>query len=467
MPGLFDPTLDPDLVAGEGLPLDLPTPAPKASKWKELAPLLSILPLAFKQGGRMGGAALLQGFQQARQQREQQSQLQSQQQQALQQRNALLNSQIAARNETATNNELQRRQQFIDKFTAGLDTIDTPEAAQAYLALQAMQGDALGVPRADLEAMVPTASTLSKKRAQKELERLQKARPDDWQNWSVTVDGQQVKATDLAGIVRNPDAAPVAPKDKRGFQTKEITLDGGRTHFQASFDPDTNQYYGIGSDRPLTPRTGFQIQEWQRPPQSSSADPELANIRRETAAANLALLRQRVADATGKATGVKLSPAQQNDLADAKTLSDMASAVLDVGVQTDWDGTGGMGYGSVANWAAKNFGLGSSEAASLRANVSNIQATIAKLRGGTSFTPNEQRLLEQYTPTINESPKSIMAKLKGLQAFLAQKAENMVAAASRGAGDLVNEMRRNADAPLPTGRAAGAGPGPNPFRAQR
>jgi len=258
-------------------------------------------------------------------------------------------------------------------------------------------------------------------------------------------------------------APPVAPKDKRGFATKEITLDGGRTHFTANYDPDTGQFYGIGSDRPLAAKAGFQVQEWTRPPQSASADPEMAAIRRETARVNLALLQQRVADATGKAAGVKLSPSQQSDLADAKTLSDLSASVLTLGADTDWDGTGGLGYGSIADWMAKNFGAGSDDAAKLRANISNIQATIAKLRGGTSFTPNEQRLLEQYTPTVDEQPKSMVAKLKNLQMFLAQKAENMIAAASRGAGDLVNEMKTNADAPVPTGRSGGPGR-TNPFK---
>ena len=64
MAGLFDPVNDHELDP-MGAPLDLLQPAakPGGSKWKDLAPLLAILPLALKQGGRVGGAALLQGFQ--------------------------------------------------------------------------------------------------------------------------------------------------------------------------------------------------------------------------------------------------------------------------------------------------------------------------------------------------------------------------------------------------------------------
>lgn len=218
MAGLLDPDFDPSLIDGSGLPLDLPSPAkPAGSKWKELAPLLAVLPLALKQGGRVGAAHLLQGFQQSRQQastQDRQSQLDAQNQAY---RQAVLSGQHDQRVATAENAETQRRQQFIDKFTAGIGRLDQEsadaDAYQKYYELQALQGDTLGVPRAQLEGLVPTAASLNKKKAQKELEKLQKARPDDWQNWSVTIDGQPVRATDLTGIVRNPDAPAVAPKD--------------------------------------------------------------------------------------------------------------------------------------------------------------------------------------------------------------------------------------------------------------
>lgn len=66
---------------------------------------------------------------------------------------------------------------------------------------------------------------------------------------------------------------------------------------------------------------------------------------------------------------------------------------------------------------------------SARAIVGQIQGTIAKLRGGTSFTPNEQKLLESYTPTINDSDETIRTKVAGLKTFIQQKRQTGLTAA--------------------------------------
>jgi len=47
-------------------------------------------------------------------------------------------------------------------------------------------------------------------------------------------------------------------------------------------------------------------------------------------------------------------------------------------------------------------------------NLANIKATIAKARAGTSFTPNEEKLLNRYTPTPGDSKQQLETKLKGL-----------------------------------------------------
>jgi hypothetical protein len=174
MPGLFDPELDPSLIEGGGAPLDLPQPQKPGSKWKELAPLLALLPMALKQGGRVGGAALLQGFQQSRQRGEELSRrdaLAGEQRSYRDRQMASLEEQRAA---AAENAELQRRQAFLTQFSSGLEGLDTPEAAQAYIALQALQGDALGVPRAQLEAMAPAPTALQQRAAKKRLADLDK-----------------------------------------------------------------------------------------------------------------------------------------------------------------------------------------------------------------------------------------------------------------------------------------------------
>lgn len=48
-------------------------------------------------------------------------------------------------------------------------------------------------------------------------------------------------------------------------------------------------------------------------------------------------------------------------------------------------------------------------------SISEIMASIAKMRGGTAFTPNEQKLLEQYTPKVGDSQQMITTKLSELQ----------------------------------------------------
>jgi hypothetical protein len=84
-------------------------------------------------------------------------------------------------------------------------------------------------------------------------------------------------------------------------------------------------------------------------------------------------------------------------------------------------GVGGLGFGSMAQFFAKNLGWGSKEGQDIRNRLGNIQGTIAKLRGGTSFTPNEQALLETYVPTINDSQMVIQSKLESLKSFVNTK----------------------------------------------
>lgn len=49
--------------------------------------------------------------------------------------------------------------------------------------------------------------------------------------------------------------------------------------------------------------------------------------------------------------------------------------------------------------------------------ISQIKATLAKARAGTSFTPNEEKLLNKYTPKIGDSRQQLEIKLAGLEDF--------------------------------------------------
>lgn len=128
-------------------------------------------------------------------------------------------------------------------------------------------------------------------------------------------------------------------------------------------------------------------------------------------------------DASGKP--IKLSAAQQSSIADWNTLGDLTSQTIALGEQIGFSGTGGGGQGTIAQFMAKNFGTGSQEEEQLRNLIGNIKGTLAKARGGTSFTPNEQKLLDSYTPGINDSATVLRAKLASLQSFI-QTAKNNI-----------------------------------------
>lgn len=223
MPGLFDPP-DESVIAGDGLPLDLgapPSPAetkPQPTDWRALAPLLAVLPLALKSGGRVGTAALLRGFERARLLRGEEDRRNALAAENRSYRTAQLDSLRSSRDSAAQHAQAQRdaaeeakRQTFFQQFNQAMSELDSPEDVALQVPLWQARARSLGIAE-DPWAFAPTPAALSKRKAQKELEKLQKARPDDWQNWSVTIDGRDVPATELAGITRSATAPPAAPK---------------------------------------------------------------------------------------------------------------------------------------------------------------------------------------------------------------------------------------------------------------
>lgn len=129
-------------------------------------------------------------------------------------------------------------------------------------------------------------------------------------------------------------------------------------------------------------------------------------------------------------TPIKLSAGQQESIVNINTMTQLANNALQLGEQIGWSGVGGLYTGSLSQFFAKNFGAGSTESQDLRSLIGNIQATIAKERGGTSFTESEKKLLETYSPTINESPLVIQSKLNGLINFLNLKKQSTLGVAS-------------------------------------
>lgn len=136
--------------------------------------------------------------------------------------------------------------------------------------------------------------------------------------------------------------------------------------------------------------------------------------------------------AAGYQSGPKLSTGQQEDIASMDTVSQLLSKIVSYNSDGKLEGVG-FGTGSIGAAMTKVFGSGSEEAQDVRALIGNVKGTIAKLRGGTSFTANEQKLLESYVPSINENAKSVLNKAKNLQEFIAtKKADTLSSASSRG-----------------------------------
>jgi hypothetical protein len=57
--------------------------------------------------------------------------------------------------------------------------------------------------------------------------------------------------------------------------------------------------------------------------------------------------------------------------------------------------------------------------------ISNLKATIAKARAGTSFTAGEKKMLEQYTPNVGDSEQQLSTKLMLLQRMFGGEVPNV------------------------------------------
>ncbi len=125
----------------------------------------------------------------------------------------------------------------------------------------------------------------------------------------------------------------------------------------------------------------------------------------------------------------KLAAAASEKVATLNTLKDLANTVATTGESSNWAGVGGFYSGTVNQFLAKNLGYGTQAEEELRNNIANITATLAKARAGTSFTEGEKALLEQYTPTINDSALVIKGKLASLQAYIQREIANTYAVA--------------------------------------
>lgn len=118
---------------------------------------------------------------------------------------------------------------------------------------------------------------------------------------------------------------------------------------------------------------------------------------------------------------LKLSAAQKGDLVEIQTLNDQIRDLESYAADGILEGIGSFGRGTIKELGLKFFGKGSEEGGKVRTTIGNLKGQIAKLRGGTSFTANEEKLLDSYVPGINESTESVLTKIRGLRNFLNSK----------------------------------------------
>lgn len=132
-------------------------------------------------------------------------------------------------------------------------------------------------------------------------------------------------------------------------------------------------------------------------------------------------IKEKAVDAKGKS--LKLSPTQETAYSTTNSLLGLvrnAKSTLtgDETLQNPWDVSdkfAGLKVGlNMGNSRDKTL-------VGLNKTIQNILATVAKERGGTSFTPNEQQILESYAPKGGKSRQETLLSLENLENFLVEK----------------------------------------------
>lgn len=142
--------------------------------------------------------------------------------------------------------------------------------------------------------------------------------------------------------------------------------------------------------------------------------------------AEMSLKRQTASGSSGDLFGgAKLSTGQKQDIADMLVLQRQIGDLRGLKGESGYVGAGPLS-GIVNQPLASLTGSVRPGAQDVRNNIGQIKGFIAKIRGGTSFTPNEERLLETYTPKVGDSDNVLESKLKSLDKFINDKIETTV-----------------------------------------
>lgn len=82
--------------------------------------------------------------------------------------------------------------------------------------------------------------------------------------------------------------------------------------------------------------------------------------------------------------------------------------------------------GSKVEEFKSTFNAGDPATLSFNRTIAALQASVAKARAGTSFTPNEQKLLDQYTPKVGDSRQQVEIKLVNLQRLFSSQGSSEI-----------------------------------------
>lgn len=234
---------------------------------------------------------------------------------------------------------------------------------------------------------------------------------------------------------RYDEAAPMRATNLRLNTAQAANLEGLPAREQAARDDDAQQaktQHGyrmaeIGARSGDSRGSDWQIVQSVNPQTNETVS---VRVNRQTGEAQPVQMPGGLQPGGAKQT--RLSVSQQDDLATMETVQTLSRAATKLGGEIGWKGVGGMGAGTVGRLGMQHLGVGDPRSEQLRNFVGNIQGTIAKLRGGTAFSAQEKAMLDSYTPTINDDPKAIQAKLASLDTFINAKRESTMKYAGGG-----------------------------------
>jgi hypothetical protein len=257
----------------------------------------------------------------------------------------------------------------------------------------------------------------------------------------------------LMAIINDPKADPrmrqQAQMQLAGMSVTPFKIGGGK---KPVYDHDLNLKGEVEDDA---------VVQTREPRPSSGAQPRVVKVTRTLPNGQIVeeyMTPQEALALEPYAPAKPMTDGAKERMATWDTAAQQAQEVLNEGKAIGWSGTGGLYRGTAARLAMKHLGWGTDKEEALRDKISQIKSTIALMRAGTAFTGNEEKLLDSYLATIDESPLSIETKMRGLIEFIKTRKQNYM---QQQPGSVAQPV-------VPPGNPApGAGAAPPRFNARR